>query len=512
MRQTFAQNQRLLVAILSVLAAGVVACSDPDIDTPREDDETDTSETTSDAGMDATDGATDALSTDTEGSAVEEPDTSDPEPFAAGACNYVNGFSNSPECKEYVGEEWDQTSLENDCATAALGGPGELTVGEGCDPGPLLGICTTTDDDGRVADLYVQGEDAGSCDIAKGACENFTGGTFTAEGVCVDGGGTGGGVTPGGVFMPPELICQPPLDGDEGVASDEVCTWNMISACTEEGLQYADYGSCDDVLTQRPYAGFTYPFEADSEDPRLDDEEFQTELAWITDQVEACACVCCHSSDLAPAAGASGWFLEASDIWTDSVPDEGIAIFAGLADSTAFGAYDPDQNNGFQRTVTGLPSNDAERMRTFFLNEWIRRGFTEADAEEIPAFGGPLVSQARYEPEPCAGTIGVSAEGVLEWGGTDARYVYIMESGSANPGVPPNLDLPDGTLWRVDVLPTGTPVSSGMIYGEVPGGAIQNFPADDAAPAPLMSGEDYYIYVMLDVGFPLARCIFTYEG
>ncbi len=305
------------------------------------------------------------------------PDTSEPEPPAAGACNYVNAFSNSPECKEYVGDDWDAAAMENDCATAALGGPGELTVGEPCNPGPLLGICTTSaDDGGLVADLYVQGEDAGSCDIAQSACETFSGGTFTAAGVCEEGGGTGGGGSiPAGVFIPPRLICQPPLDGDEDIASEEVCTWNMISACTEEGLQYADYGSCDDVLTQRPYAGFTYPFTPDPEDPRLQDDAFLTELEWVTDQVEACACVCCHSSDVAPARGASGWFIEASDIWTDSVPDEGIAIFAGLADSTVFGAYNPDDNNGFQRTVTGLPSNDAERMRTFFLNEWLRRGY-----------------------------------------------------------------------------------------------------------------------------------------
>ena len=71
----------------------------------------------------------------------------------------------------------------------------------------------------------------------------------------------------------------------------------------------------------------------------------------------------------------------------------------------------------------------------------------------------------------------------LRWTGGDARYLYVLDADSQSPGVPPNLDLPEGTLWRIDVAPTAVPIESGVTYGVVPEGASQAFP--EGAPAPL---------------------------
>jgi hypothetical protein len=76
--------------------------------------------------------------------------------------------------------------------------------------------------------------------------------------------------------------------------------------------------------------------------------------------------------------------------------------------------------------------------------------------------------------------------------------------------VPPNLDLPEGTLWRLDVAWTAEALPSGVAYGGVPDGAEQAWPADGAPPA-LETGETYYLYVLRDVYQPLTRCLFVAE-
>ncbi|MCA9698471.1 MAG: hypothetical protein KC431_13155, partial [Myxococcales bacterium] len=92
-----------------------------------------------------------------------------------------------------------------------------------------------------------------------------------------------------------------------------------------------------------------------------------------------------------------------------------------------------------------------------------------------------------------------------------ARYIYVLEAGADNPIVPPNLDLPAGTLWRVDVpWDGGTPISSGEIsYGSAPAGMMQRYP-EGVAPDALVPGEEYYLYVTRDVAIPITRCLFTY--
>ncbi len=98
----------------------------------------------------------------------------------------------------------------------------------------------------------------------------------------------------------------------------------------------------------------------------------------------------------------------------------------------------------------------------------------------------------------------------MVWKGGNARYVYVLDASAASPTVPPNLDLPEGTLWRIDVPSDGKPVLSGTVkFGEIPTGLTQKFPATGAAPGALQSGKQYYLYVLADLIQPVTRCLFT---
>jgi len=145
----------------------------------------------------------------------------------------------------------------------------------------------------------------------------------------------------------------------------------------------------------------------------------------------------------------------------------------------------------------------------FFEAELAHRGRTKAEFADDVYGAGPLDVQLNYQPERCSDAEGIGSDGVLRWLPGRARYIYVMEADTMSPTVPPNLDLPDGTLWRVDLPADGSPVSSGeVVYGEVPEGMSQVYPAE-GAPQPLVDGKDYYLYVSADVLYPISRCIFT---
>ncbi len=271
--------------------------------------------------------------------------------------------------------------------------------------------------------------------------------------------------------------------------------------------RYRDYASCEPVLTQRPYWPASATADTAPDDPRLSDATWQAEFSWMTAQVESSACVCCHSTDLAPD-GPSGWYLEAGPIWIDSLDDDGLAMLAGWVDSTAFGAFDAEDNNGFDRSTTGLPTTDVPRMQAFLEGELRRRGLDLDDFSDTPPFGGPLYDQLFYTPEPCEAGQGITADGRIQWTGGDARYIYLLEPDSMNPGVPPNLDLPAGTVWRFDVAWDADPVASGLPYGELPPGTRQAFPEGEPAPV-LQPGDALYLYVLRDIYQPITRCTFT---
>ena len=424
-----------------------------------------------------------------------------------GRCLYVNSFSGDAECKEYLGSQWTTEAMLDNCAAPVPGSdPGLFEADLACDRSQILGECFV--DAGTVESntIVFLGDDAADCDGLPTGC-SFAGGEFVPAATC-------GGVDPLPPadfvpFEPLRQVCVDPLPNEgPGQSEDgQVCTWEAISASTEPGRRYVDYASCEPIYTQRPYWTGEALADTPPDDPRLSDPEYQEELGWVTSEVEASACICCHSSEVAPR-GPSGWFLEAEGIWVDTLDDDGLAMLAGWIDSTAFGAFEPEHNNGFSRELTGLPSSDPPRTRAFLEGELQRRGLTEADFADAEPFGGPLADQLAYEPGPCSGTNGVGSDGRVRWSGGAARYLYVLEAGATSPLVPPNLDLPTGTLWRLDVPPDGTPLNTGLTYADVPSGSAQAFPLV-GAPAALVSGRTYYLYAARDVAQPLTRCLFT---
>ena len=447
-----------------------------------------TAPTTTDGGTDASSGG--------EG-------TSGGDEVVFGHCVYTNPFTQGEECREYVGAGWAQADADADCAQAA-GTPGAGS----CDYPSILGTCDLKGPPDAFVRLGFPGSDAGQCQATQTGCELFAGGTFTPSPVCEDPGDPPPDPD-ANVFEWPTLQCIAPLPGDPPGMSEggEVCTWTMISGCTEEGRKFAEYGACEPVLTQRPYTPVPpYPPPAEP-DLRMADPVYAAEQAWVTAQVEACACVCCHQTSVTPA-GAAIWDIEGPNNWINTFSPYGLAFAGGFIDSSLLGAYPAAENNGFERVTTGLPTTDAARMAKFFADELAYRGMSPADFADADPTPKPFYDQSIYEPGPCAADEGVAANGDITWSGGWARYVYVLAADAANPGVPPNLDLPADTLWRLDALSDGPPFKSGTVkYGELLADTRQGFPAM-GAPAALAAGQTYYLYVLADIGVPITRCLF----
>jgi len=312
-----------------------------------------------------------------------------------------------------------------------------------------------------------------------------------------------------GVFIQPFQSCQGLESGDNLTSEDGlVCTSVAISGSTEENRSFMDYGSCDVVLTQRPY-WYKAPFNSvDPSDPRLDNATFMAELNWINRQVRASGCICCHDS-VSSGRPAAVWDISAQGVWTDQLSDQGVAILAGKVSSEILGKFTAGNNNGFDRDSTGFPTTDVERVQTFFNNELARRGVTDTDIAEMEDFGSFIVDIIEQPPDECSSSQGVLADGKIYWNSNEARYIYIKEAGSENPGVPPSNDNPEGVLWRLDVMPNVAALNSGEVgYGEVPEGTYQVTPDNGTAPA-LESGKAYHLYVLKDILIPVGNCIFT---
>ncbi len=424
-----------------------------------------------------------------------------------GRCEYVNGFSKRSECRDYFGE-WSPEKMAEDCK----GWGSTVQVGERCDTSVRLGFCVLKNE-GLYTRVTLPGEDAEKCGSSRTGCEFFGGGVFDPAPVC---GGAPEDFNLGlPVFEQPELSCRPAKSGEPPGQSDggQVCTWEMISASTELGRDFGDYASCDRVRTQRPY--YPAPTEADAErdDERLKDPAYVADLDWMKEQIRASACVCCHSTR-APQ-GTSNWFLESPGNFLNSFYGSGLAMGAGWINSVGFGTYPPEAVHGFWRPTEEhpersiVPTTDPERMVRLFERELGYRGLTRADFADQPYAAGPLDEQRFFRPAACAEGEGVDAQGAFKWKGGKARYVYVLEKDARSPTVPPNLDTPEGTLWRLDVPYTGVAIGQeALSYGVVPEGLIQKVPTSGPPPA-LVSGRAYYLYVLADVAVPMTRCLFV---
>jgi hypothetical protein len=433
-----------------------------------------------------------------------ETETEVPQGF--GHCAYVNKFSQAEECREYEGTTWTLALVTEDCD----GQNGQRAEGP-CSYEKTLGTCVLGEGEQKTL-VIAPGDDPGKCSGQKLGCETFGGGTWLPDEAC-----QGEVVDPdpisGSVFLPPELTCKDPVAGEApGSSADgKVCTWSAVGGCTEPGRKFADYSSCSDIYTQRPYYPVPAPPDAEAPDARMDDPAYVAELNWVTEQVEACACVCCHQDSITPK-GAGVWDIETKGNWMSSFTPYGLAFAGGFIPSWPLGAYPKEDNNGFDRSVTGLPTTDIARMQAFFAGELEHRGMSPADFANEPPTPDIFYDQHTYKPGACESGVGVAPDGSMTWTDGGARYLYVLEEGSDNPGVPPNLDLPDGTVWKLDVRPDSSPVKSGQVtFGKVPAGAAQAFPEDGSTPV-LTPGKTYYLYALMDVGIPITRCVFNYTG
>lgn len=434
------------------------------------------------------------------------PDAGAADPGFVARCDYENPFAGTPECREFRGAGWDEASAGRACARALPGVRGALLVGEACALDDEIGRCVVGD---LAADGYVivNGGDAAACGAAQNGCETFAGGTFTPGAVC---GSCVASDEVGGAIVPEEPTCRDPLPGEPPGAGPggQVCTLPIISASTEPGRAFVDYADCAVVRSQRPYYAMPPEVTTNPSDPRLADDAYLAELAWVREQAEASACACCHTASATPS-GPAAWDTEAGPLWIDSVSDAALAMFGGLTDSAAFGfVEDPADNNGFDRSVTGLPTTDRPRLEAFVVAELARRGIEVEEARALPPFAPFFRDIIDFQPARCEDGQGIDADGTIRWTGGGARYVSILEADAQAPGAPPNFDLPDGTLWAIRVEPEAPAMSCGMRYGEVGGGVIQRVPTTGEPPA-LESGRDYFLYVQRDIVQPITRCLFT---
>ncbi|MBK8258056.1 MAG: proteinase inhibitor [Polyangiaceae bacterium] len=434
-----------------------------------------------------------------ESAAPVEAETPTEEEQGLGHCVYTNKFSKAEECRQYVGTEWTSALVEEDCASQA----GTVNKGD-CSYEATLGTCVLGEGEKQTW-VVAPGADAAACSGQKLGCETFAGGAWQPEEICKDDDYQPPTTT---VFQPPELICKDPVNGEAAGQGEDgkVCTWGMISGCTEPGRKFTEYASCEDVYTQRPYYPVPPPPNAAEPDPRMEDPNYVSELNWVKEQVEACACVCCHQDSVTPQ-GAGMWDIEGKGNWINTFTPYGLAFAGGFVPSWPLGAYPKEENNGFDRSVTGLPTTDVARMQAFFEAELKHRGTSGtdfADYDPTPSF---FYDQHTFNPGSCNDGEGVGADGKMTWKGGWARYVFVLEDGSDNPGVPPNLDLPEGTVWKLDARPESNPLKSGdLTFGKVPTGTFQAFPAEGSPE--LTKGKTYYLYVLADVGIPITRCTF----
>lgn len=424
-----------------------------------------------------------------------------------GHCAYTGPNSRLPECTDYLGA-WTAVASEKDCSTLK----GTFEGGTACAPPEFLGFCLL----GAKAEqnrTYIASGNTAKCGSARTGCELFGGGYWEPSPLC--GGANDELVVLENAYVEPRQVCLTPAAGEPAghSANGQVCVWESIHGATEEGRSFRQDLDCNNSRSGRPY----YAKDADARyaqpDARRSDAAYLAEEAWVKAQINASSCVCCHST--AAPAGASIFDVDREGSLANQLTDRGVGHGAGLVNSIPLGAFPSARNNGFAKSDLEHPdysiflSTDPARMKRFFEGELAHRGLTAADFVGVPDGFGPLSEQYYFRPEACTGREGIAADGTITWGRGRARYVYVMEATARAPTVFPNLAMPADTLWRLDVPASGAPLVSGTVkYGEVAAGLRQRFP-ETGAPAPLVSGRQYFLYVSADQLLPITRCLIT---
>ena len=425
-----------------------------------------------------------------------------------GHCAYTGAFSKLSECKDYLGA-WKVADAEKDCADAK----GAFESGTVCTPKTFLGACL----DARKPEqtrIYMVTENTGKCGSARTGCETFAGGYWDPSPIC--GGANDELVVLENAFAEPRHVCFTPAAGEPAGHSDggQVCVYEGIHGATEEGRSFRKDANCDNSRSGRPYYAKDPNSTFADPDARRSDPAYLAEEAWVRSQINAASCVCCHSA-ASPNGAASLFDIDKEGSLANQFTDRGIAQGAGVVSTIPLGGWPAALNNGFSKSDLDHPTDsvflttDRTRMKAFWTREFEHRGLTAEAMAGVPDGLGPLSEQFYFQPRACEGREGIAADGTITWGNGRARYVYVMGATSRAPTVFPNLDLPEGTLWRLDVPPTGTPLVNGTVkYGVVPEGLSQRFPVA-GAPAALVSGQQYFLYVTADQMLPITRCLIT---
>jgi hypothetical protein len=328
-------------------------------------------------------------------------------------------------------------------------------------------------------------------------------------------------------FVLPYVYCKNLPSVEHPGQTQRVCANVGISGNTEPGYHFADFGVCSDIRTQRPYRNIpvktrnSLGVNDKTGAERLADPHFARELAWVTEQVRAGGCVCCHDSKIDRRT--AFWDISKGPIWTDQLDAYAIEVFTGRVSSVALGAYHPDVNFGFDRRSTGLPTTDVPRMQSFFMGLADDLKTTDEQIKAMPPLADFLASQLRTPPARCAAGIGVDSQtskihwkiGPVEWTASivPARFVFVLAEDAQTPLVTPNLDKPIGTYWRIDAPSFWSGFRTGTVrYGQVPQNGVQTIPdpVRFGAPKALEVGKNYRLVVQLDMAFPLTNCLFTY--
>lgn len=418
-----------------------------------------------------------------------------------GHCAYEGPNSRLAECKDYLGA-WSSTDAEQDCTNLS----GTYEGGTVCEPAVALGACLLGAGKEEQNRTWIVSDNTEKCGSAKTGCEFFGGGYWDADARC--GGVSDEVVVLSNAWVQPKQVCTP---GDDG---GQRCVWQSIHGATLEGRSFREDAVCDESRSGRPYYAKPPNPNWQAPDPRRDDPAYLAEEAWVRSQINAASCVCCHSS-AAPNGAASIFDIDREGSLANQFTDRGIAHGSGLINSIPLGAFPAEVNNGFAKSDLQHPdysiflSTDPARMKAFWVAEQQHRGLTAQDFVGVPDGFGPLSEQYFFQPKTCSGAEGIAADGTITWGNGRARYVYVLEADAKAPTVFPNLDLPEGTLWRLDVPADGAPLTSGSVkYGVVPQGTSQRVPLEGQAPT-LVKGKSYFLYVSADVLLPITRCLFT---
>ena len=431
-----------------------------------------------------------------------------------GRCVYTNGFSKKLECREYRGAQWTQAEATADCKDQNKG----LEVGGTCaEFTSNFGQCVIGKTD-KYTWITMMGVDASACASTKRGCEFFGGGIFAPSNLCaaIDPDSSAGGVgLP--IFQWPERVCKDPLAGEPAGQgpNGQVCTWEMISAATEEGRSFEDYASCDRVRTQRPYYPAPTQDNAEQDDARLADPAYAArgDLAQDADQRDRVRVLPLDRARrralrtgtwISPATSSTA-STRAGWRWAQGGSTPAASAPSPPSRTTASTAPRRDSP-----TESIFVTTDQARVKRIFEAELAHRGIKREDFPAQSYGAGPLDDQRLYQATDCDNGEGVAADGTMTWRQGSARYVYVMEATSSPPGVPPNLDMPAGVLWRFDVPWTGAAVASGA--GDATASRLRarcsGLRLMGPAPA-LVSGQKYYLYVLADIAQPNTRCLFT---